>query len=59
MVAATAAGQTMNFDARPTGFLRADTGGMPPGAWNGTTLGTAKDEAARLYAIEIAIAHGL
>jgi len=42
----------MNFDARPTGFLRADT------AWNGTTL-TAKDEAARLYAIEIAIAHGL
>src|SRR5262245_21094426 len=39
---AAAAAQTINFDARPTGFLKADTGGMPSNAWSGTTLGTAK-----------------
>jgi hypothetical protein len=42
VVAATAAAQTINFDARPTGFLTAQTGGMPSDAWTGTTLGTAK-----------------
>ena len=31
-----------NFDARPTGFLSVRTGGMPPDAWSGTSLGTAK-----------------
>ena len=30
------------FDDFPTGFLRPGTGGMPPDAWNGTSLATAK-----------------
>jgi hypothetical protein len=30
------------FDDFPTGFLKPGTGGMPPDAWTGTTLGTAK-----------------
>jgi hypothetical protein len=30
------------FDDFPTGFLRPSAGGMPPEAWNGTALGTAK-----------------
>ncbi|MBN9086189.1 MAG: hypothetical protein J0J01_04700 [Reyranella sp.] len=30
------------FDDFPTGFLRPATGGMPPDAWNGTSLATAK-----------------
>src|SRR5216684_3304470 len=42
LVAATAAAQALNFDDRATGFLTAQAGGMPPDAWNGTTLGTAK-----------------
>ena len=42
LVAAAAAAQTLNFDDRPTGFLKADTGGMPADAWNGTSLATAK-----------------
>ena len=40
--AMAAAGQTLNFDDRVTGFLKAQTGGMPADGWNGTTLGTAK-----------------
>src|SRR4051812_13753669 len=31
-----------DFDARPTGFLSVRTGGMPPDAWSGTSLGMAK-----------------
>src|SRR5260370_19381174 len=42
LVAAVAAAQGINFDDRPTGFLKAQTGGMPADAWNGTTLATAK-----------------
>ena len=42
VAAAGAAAQAINFDDRPTGFLKAQTGGMPPDAWNGTTLATAK-----------------
>ena len=34
-------GQTQ-FDDFPTGYLTPATGGMPPDAWNGTPLGTAK-----------------
>src|SRR5512143_1933409 len=34
--------QAVNFDARPTGFLTARTGGMPADAWNGSSLATAK-----------------
>ena len=30
------------FDDFPTGFLRPGAGGMPPEAWNGTSLATAK-----------------
>ena len=30
------------FDDFPTGFLRPGAGGMPPEAWHGTSLGTAK-----------------
>jgi hypothetical protein len=30
------------FDDFPTGYLTPATGGMPPNAWDGTTLGTAK-----------------
>src|SRR5216683_6917694 len=40
--ASQAHAQTANFDDRPTGFLKAQTGGMPADAWNGTTLATAK-----------------
>src|SRR5438046_8147974 len=36
------ANPAVNFDDRPTGFLSAQTGGMPADAWNGTTLATAK-----------------
>lgn len=39
--AVPAAAQTQ-FDDFPTGFLRPGTGGMPPEAWNGTSLATAK-----------------
>ena len=42
VAAAGAAAQAINFDDRPTGFLKAQTGGMPADAWNGTTLATAK-----------------
>ncbi len=42
VTAAGAAAQAINFDDRPTGFLKAQTGGMPADAWNGTTLATAK-----------------
>jgi hypothetical protein len=34
--------QVPNFDDKPTGFLTAQIGGMPADAWNGTSLGTAK-----------------
>src|SRR5881394_3149301 len=40
--AMAAAAQAPNFDDRPTGFLTAQNGGMPPDAWNGTSLATAK-----------------
>ncbi len=40
---APAAAQTVNFDDKPTGFLTVRTGGMPADAWNGTSLGTAKN----------------
>jgi hypothetical protein len=40
--AAQTANPAVNFDDRTTGFLTAQTGGMPAGAWNGTTLATAK-----------------
>ena len=30
------------FDDFPTGYLTPATGGMPPNAWEGTPLGTAK-----------------
>jgi len=42
ILTAPAAAQALNFDDRATGFLTAQAGGMPPDAWNGTTLGTAK-----------------
>jgi hypothetical protein len=38
------------FDDFPTGYLTPATGGMPPGAWNGTALGTAKRLVAALPA---------
>ena len=41
-VALAAWAQSTNFDSRPTGFLSVSTGGMPPDAWSGTTLATAK-----------------
>lgn len=41
-VALAAWAQAVNFDGRPTGFLSVSTGGMPPDAWAGTSLGTAK-----------------
>ena len=41
-VALSVSAQTANFDDRPTGFLSVRTGGMPPDAWAGTSLGTAK-----------------
>ena len=41
-VALAAGAQTANFDDRPTGFLSVRQGGMPPDAWVGTSLGTAK-----------------
>jgi hypothetical protein len=41
-IAGAAWAQTTNFDSRPTGFLSVSTGGMPPDAWSGTTLATAK-----------------
>lgn len=34
--------QTVDFDARPSGFLNARTGGLPADAWSGTSLATAK-----------------
>jgi len=34
--------QAPNFDDKATGFLTANIGGMPADAWNGTSLGTAK-----------------
>jgi hypothetical protein len=39
--AVPAAAQTQ-FDDYPTGFLKPGAGGMPPEAWTGTTLATAK-----------------
>ena len=42
LAAAPAPAQTVNFDAKPTGFLNARTGGMPADAWNGTSFATAK-----------------
>jgi hypothetical protein len=39
--AVPAAAQTQ-FDDYPTGFLKPGAGGMPPDAWHGTTLATAK-----------------
>ncbi len=42
LTAAPAAAQGINFDAKPTGFLSARTGGMPADAWNGTSLAAAK-----------------
>lgn len=42
LAAASVHSQSINFDAKPTGFLSARTGGMPADAWNGTSLGTAK-----------------
>ena len=41
-IAGAAWAQATNFDSRPTGFLPVSTGGMPPDAWSGTTLATAK-----------------
>ncbi len=37
-----AAAQGAAFDERPSGFLSARAGGMPPDAWRSTTLATAK-----------------
>ena len=31
-----------SIDDVPTGFLKPNTGGLPTGAWNGTSFGTAK-----------------
>lgn len=42
LIALSATAQTTAFDDRPSGFLTARTGGMPPDAWSGTTLATAK-----------------
>jgi hypothetical protein len=39
---AQTSGQVTDFDARPTGFLNAQTGGMAADAWSGTSLGFAK-----------------
>ena len=39
---APAIAQVPDFDQRPTGFLTAQTGGMPANAWSGTSLATAK-----------------
>ena len=33
LVATGAAAQAIDFDSRPTGFLSAQTGGMPADAW--------------------------
>ncbi|MDP1966427.1 MAG: hypothetical protein Q8K93_30015, partial [Reyranella sp.] len=41
-IALAAWAQAVDFDGRPTGFLSASTGGMPPDAWASTSLGTAK-----------------
>jgi hypothetical protein len=49
-LAVPAVGQTPNFDAKPTGFLTVQTGGMPADAWNGTSLTTAKSLVAALPA---------
>ncbi len=42
--------QAGSFDDRPTGFLTANTGGMPANAWSGTTLAAAKRSVAALSA---------
>jgi hypothetical protein len=42
VAAALPASAQPQFDDFPTGFLRPGTGGMPPEAWNGTSLATAK-----------------
>ena len=39
LVASPLFAQAANFDDKPTGFLTAQTGGMPADAWNGTSLG--------------------
>jgi hypothetical protein len=39
---AVPAAAQLQFDDFPTGFLRPGAGGMPPDAWNGTSLATAK-----------------
>ncbi len=42
LLAALPAAAQVNFDAQPTGFLTAGTGGFPADAWNGTSMATAK-----------------
>jgi hypothetical protein len=42
LCATAASAQSNSFDDRPTGFLTEKTGGMPAGAWSGTSLATAK-----------------
>jgi hypothetical protein len=41
-LATPAFAQAPSFDDKTTGFLTANIGGMPADAWNGTSLGTAK-----------------
>src|SRR5580692_7030456 len=50
VLAASARAQTASFDDSPSGFLTVPTGGMAPDAWNGTSLGTAKQLVAALPA---------
>jgi hypothetical protein len=42
LTAAPVVAQGTDFDARPTGFLTATTGGMPANAWAGTSMTSAK-----------------
>lgn len=42
LLASASWAQTASFDDRPTGFLTVRAGGLPPDAWAGTSLGTAK-----------------
>jgi hypothetical protein len=49
-LASPARAQTALFDNQPSGFLTVPTGGMAPGAWSGTSLGTAKRLVAALPA---------
>ena len=54
LLALPAAAQ-VNFDAQPTGFLTAGTGGFPADAWNGTSMATAKNLVSALPAAPRAV----